>query len=66
MNKATFTQLAPTDHYDILDRETGTWLLQGISGREVMKQYFPEDTEAWPAGEVQFLNPPVEIATKKQ
>lgn len=60
MNK--FTSLEIDRHYDIIDGESGHPLSLGVQGAEAMRLDWPEDAEAWPAGETKFRGSPVEIA----
>lgn len=59
----TFCNLKPECAYDIIDSETGHPLSLGAQGAEAMRLDWPEDAEAWPAGETKFRGSPVEVAS---
>lgn len=63
MTDYNFTELTPGANYDIIDGESCHWITQGIQGADALSQDWPEDAEAWPAGESDFSGSPVEVAS---
>ena len=59
---ATFQTLDPSEHYLIIDGVTGHSRGDGLSGAAVMSEIWNAGDEAWPAGEQEFSDAPVEIA----
>lgn len=47
-------------HYDLIDGETGHWIMQGMQGCDLLRESWPDGTEVWPAGEENFDGDPID------
>lgn len=60
---AQFNNLKADASYDIISAKSGRWITQGIQGADALAADWPAGSEAWYAGEEDFVGQPIETAS---